>query len=170
MIWLLFIEEVVRTRFWRELKSFDFINPTKLVLGASGAGTRLAQAAKREANHSGSDGQRAEETHADTLRIRLDYDVDSEVSAPLLILDGPKGPNGLGSRRPMSTSTFQDHGTTNLPMTATQTGPDPGVTIPMQRMSTGTFSAPMLSPIRPSYQRLDSEFEEHGHGAGRGEP
>ena len=172
VIWLLFIEEVVRTHFWRALNSFDFINPTKLVLGASGAGTGLALAAKRQASHSGSQNQRSDELDADKLRIRLDYSVDSDVATPVLALDGPKAVNGLGSRRPTSTSQIQNHGTTiaddehHHPPPTIQTGPNPAVTIPMQRMNTGTLSALATSPLRPNYQRLDSEVEEHGHSPG----
>ena len=183
VVWLIYVGELIRTRFWHGVTEFDFLDPTKILLAASGGGLAVAEAAQQKRLQTRPHVRKDEESDIDRIKVRLEHEVDGKVDGPILVLDGTPLPQ---HRRTESTKR-EDHerleaqttestktedrerleAQTNesvpgdQPSQSDEGAPRIDVNIPLQRMRSMLTISPS-SPLRPSYQRLGRGVEEHG--------
>ncbi|MCJ1403821.1 hypothetical protein MMC11_007044 [Xylographa trunciseda] len=111
LICLVYLVEVSRTRGWRRLSSFNFMNIKSVIIGTSTGGTAIANKARRQTDRG-----------ADQIRLHLDT-ASASVVALTLATDGKKRPNSSfpfskGRTRQTSDGVFllQDFSTHNPPV------------------------------------------------------
>ena len=167
VVWLIYVGELIRTRFWHGVTEFDFLDPTKILLAASGGGLAVAEAAQQKRLQIRPHVRKDEESDIDRIKVRLEHEVDGKVDGPILVLDGTPLPQ---HRRTESTERedrerleAQTHESVpgDQPSQSDEGAPRIDVNIPLQRMRSMLTISPS-SPLRPSYQRLGNGVEEHG--------